>query len=326
MTSSKLGKYLSGLGLLGLVIFLCVIPFYSTDYIVSVLLDILTWIGLTESWIILSGFTGYISLGHSAFFGIGAYVMAISWLKLPYPLIVLISATSSMALAFAIGFPVLRVRGPYFVILTLGLSEFAKYIFINYEVNVKGTVGRILLGVPNIRTLYFSLLIIAIVTILCAYLIKRSRFGYGLFSIREDEDAAESLGIDTSIYKWLAFGISAFFPGAIGATMALRRTYIDAVFRLRPHRLFSDYCDGFLWGNGKAPRARSGRLHPDTHFGILMGQISALLPYHFRSHPGFYCEVYALRNLRDLRTLGESWKGCQICKKEMRWPFWNVKK
>ena len=237
--------------MLGLVIFLCVIPFYSTDYIVSVLLDILTWIGLTESWIILSGFTGYISLGHSAFFGIGAYVMAISWLKLPYPLIVLISATSSMALAFAIGFPVLRVRGPYFVILTLGLSEFAKYIFINYEVNVKGTVGRILLGVPNIRTLYFSLLIIAIVTIFCAYLIKRSRFGYGLFSIREDEDAAESLGIDTSIYKWLAFGISAFFPGAIGATMALRRTYIDAYSVFDPIVSFQIIVMAFFGGMGK---------------------------------------------------------------------------
>lgn len=251
MTASKLGKYLSGLGLLGLVIFLCVIPFHSTDYIVSVLLDILTWIGLTESWIILSGFTGYISLGHSAFFGIGAYVMAISWLKLPYPLIILISAASSMALAFAIGFPVLRVRGPYFVILTLGLSEFAKYIFINYEVNVKGTVGRIMLGVPNIRTLYFSLLIIAIVTILCAYLIKRSRFGYGLFSIREDEDAAESLGIDTSIYKWLAFGISAFFPGAIGATMALRRTYIDPYSVFDPIVSFQIIVMAFFGGMGK---------------------------------------------------------------------------
>ncbi len=251
MTSSKLGKTLTGLGLLVIVIFLSIIPFYTTDYIVSVFLDILTWIALTESWIILSGFTGYISLGHSAFFGIGAYVMAISWLKLPYPLIVLISAICSMALAFAIGFPVLRVRGPYFVILTLGLSEFAKYLFINYEVNVKGTVGRILLGVPNIRVLYFSLLIIAIVTIFCAYLIKRSRFGYGLFSIREDEDAAESLGIDTSIYKWLAFGISAFFPGAVGATMALRRTYIDPYSVFDPIVSFQIIVMAFFGGMGK---------------------------------------------------------------------------
>lgn len=247
----KLGKSLSGVGLLVLAIFLCVIPFYTSDYIVSVLLDILTWIALTESWIILSGFTGYISLGHSAFFGIGAYVMAISWLKLPYPLIVLISAASSMVLAFAIGFPVLRVRGPYFVILTLGLSEFAKYLFINYEVNIKGTVGRILLGVPNIQTLYFSLLVIAGVTILCAYLIKRSRFGYGLASIREDEDAAESLGIDTSIYKWLAFGISAFFPGAIGATMALRRTYIDPYSVFDPIVSFQIIVMAFFGGMGK---------------------------------------------------------------------------
>lgn len=238
------------IGILCLLGILCVLPFYTTDYIISFLLDILTWIALTESWIILSGFTGYISLGHSAFFGIGAYIMAISWLKLPYPLIIFISAISSMSLAFAIGFPVLRVRGPYFVILTLGLSEFAKYLFINYEVNVEGTVGRMLLGVPNLKTLYFSLLIIALFTILCAYLIKHSRFGFGLFSIREDEDAAESLGIDTSIYKWLAFGISAFFPGAIGAIMALRRTYIDPYSVFDPIVSFQVIVMAFFGGLG----------------------------------------------------------------------------
>jgi branched-chain amino acid transport system permease protein len=140
----------------------------------------------------------------------------------------------------------------YFVILTLGLSEFAKYIFINYEVNVKGTVGRILLGVPSIKTLYFSLLVIACFTILCAYLIQRSRFGYGLFSIRENEDAAESLGIDTSLYKWLAFGISAFFPGAVGSVMALRRTYI--VYSVFDPIVSSDHRHGISGRNGKAPR------------------------------------------------------------------------
>jgi len=251
MISSRKKKYIPAIGIPALLIFLSILPFFVTDYIVSLLLDILTWVALTESWIILSGFTGYISLGHSAFFGIGAYVMAISWMSLPYPLIILISATSSMALAFAIGFPVLRVRGPYFVILTLGLSEFAKYIFINYEVNVKGTVGRILLGVPPIKTLYFSLLVIAFFTILCAYLIQRSRFGYGLFSIREDEDAAESLGIDTGIFKWLAFGISAFFPGAVGSVMALRRTYIDPYSVFDPIVSFQIIVMAFLGGMGK---------------------------------------------------------------------------
>lgn len=277
MISWRKKTYIPVVGIPALLILLSVLPFFVTDYIVSLLLDILTWIALTESWIILSGFTGYISLGHSAFFGIGAYVMAISWTTLPYPLIILISATSGMALAFAIGFPVLRVRGPYFVILTLGLSEFAKYIFINYEVNVKGTVGRILLGVPSIKTLYFSLLVIAFSTILCAYLIQRSRFGYGLFSIREDEEAAESLGIDTSVFKWLAFGISAFFPGAVGSVMALRRTYIDPYSVFDPIVSFQIIVMAFLGGTRK--------LHGPVLGAFILTLISEIL---WARYPHYY--------------------------------------
>ncbi len=263
--------------------FLSLFPFYGTDYTISFLLDVLTWIALTESWIILSGFTGYISLGHSAFFGVGAYFMAISWMKLPYPLIIFISALLSMGFAFAIGFPVLRVRGPYFVILTLGLSEFSKYIFINYEVNVKGTVGRILLGVPNLKILYFSLLLIAILTVLCAYFIKYSRFGFGLLSIREDEDAAESLGIDTSIYKWLAFGISAFFPGAVGAIMALRRTYIDPYSVFDPIVSFQIIVMAFLGGLGK--------LHGPIMGACILTLISEIL---WAKYPHYYMIILGI--------------------------------
>lgn len=266
-----------------LLCFFSIFPFFGTDYTISFLLDILTWIALTESWIILSGFTGYISLGHSAFFGVGAYFMAISWMKLPYPLIVFISALISMGFAFAIGFPVLRVRGPYFVILTLGLSEFSKYIFINYEVNVKGTVGRILLGVPSLKTLYFSLLLIAIITVLCAYFIKKSRFGFGLFSIREDEDAAESLGIDTSIYKWLAFGISAFFPGAVGAIMALRRTYIDPYSVFDPIVSFQIIVMAFLGG--------LGRLHGPIIGACILTLISEIL---WARYPHYYMIILGI--------------------------------
>jgi len=212
------------------------------------MLDLLMWISLTESWIILSGYTGYISLGHSAFFGLGAYFMALTWMKLPYSLSVMLAGLSCAGFAFLIGFPFLRVRGPYFVILTLGLTEITKFIFINLEIKLGGTVGRILMMTPELETLYYSILVVFVLVTITAYFIKYSRFGAGLFSIKEDEDAANSLGVNTSFYKWLAFGISAIFPGMVGAILALRRSYIDPYTVFSPSVSFQVIVMAFLGG------------------------------------------------------------------------------
>ncbi len=82
-------------------------PFFVSDYMFSILLDILKWVALTVSWVILSGFTGYISLGHAAFFGLGAYAMAVLWGGLPFPLLLLFGGLTSAFVALAIGFPCL---------------------------------------------------------------------------------------------------------------------------------------------------------------------------------------------------------------------------
>ncbi len=244
-----MGKEKRLLGALGLVLlFLFLVPLKASDYHVSVFLDLLMWIALAESWIILSGYTGYISLGHSAFLGLGAYVMAMTWTQIPYILGVVLAGLLSAAFAFAIGFPFLRVRGPYFVILTLGLSEMTKYVFVNLEIRLGGTVGRILMMTPSLHTLYYSILVVCVMATATAYFVKNSRFGTGLFSIKEDEDAANALGINTSLYKWLAFGISAFFPGMVGAILALRRSYIDPYTVFSPIVSFQVIVMAFLGG------------------------------------------------------------------------------
>jgi branched-chain amino acid transport system permease protein len=227
---------------------LAFVPSFASDYHVSVMLDLLMWIALTESWIILSGYTGYISLGHSAFYGLGAYFMAMAWMKLPYALSVLLAGLSCAGFAFLIGFPFLRVKGPYFVILTLGLTEITKFIFINLEIKLGGTVGRILMMAPELPTLYYSILVVFVMVTITAYFIKNSRFGAGLFSIKEDEDAANSLGVNTAFYKWLAFGISAIFPGMVGAILALRRSYIDPYTVFSPVVSFQVIVMAFLGG------------------------------------------------------------------------------
>lgn len=241
------GKYRFLYSILALVC-LCIFPSAFSDYHVSILLDILMWIALTESWIILSGYTGYISLGHSAFFGLGAYSMAMAWTKIPYALSVVIAGLLCAAFAFVIGYPFLRVRGPYFVILTLGLTEITKYIFLNLEIKLGGTVGRILMMTPGLHTLYYSVLLVFVIATITAYLVKNSRFGAGLFSIKEDEDAANSLGVNTAFYKWLCFGISASFPGMIGAILALRRSYIDPYTVFNPMVSFQVIVMAFLGG------------------------------------------------------------------------------
>lgn len=269
-------KYLATVPAL-VVLGICLLPLATSDYHVSVVLDILMWIALTESWIILSGYTGYISLGHSAFFGIGAYLMAMTVSSLPFGLVVVMAGGLSSAFAFAIGLPFLRIRGPYFVILTLGLTELTKYVFVNMEIKLGGTVGRVIMVAPDLLVLYYCMLVLAIATTAAAYFAKNSRFGVALFSIKEDEDAANALGVNTSFYKWMAFGISAAIPGMVGALLALRRSYIDPYTAFSPMISFQVIVMAFLGGVEGVEGAMIG--------AILLTLVSEILwaqyPYHY---------------------------------------------
>ena len=272
------------MAVVGLVLIcLIILPFTVSDYHVSVFLDLLMWIALAESWIILSGYTGYISLGHSAFYGLGAYFMAMTWTHIPFVLGVILAGLMSAAFAFIIGFPFLRVRGPYFVILTLGLTEITKYIFINLEIKLGGTVGRILMNTPDLHTLYYSILVVTVLATATAYFIKNSRFGIGLFSIKEDEDAANSLGINTSYYKWLAFGISSSFPGMVGAILALRRSYIDPYTVFDPMVSFQVIVMACLGGVEWVEGARLGAII----LTLISETLWARYPYYYMIILGF---------------------------------------
>ncbi len=259
------------------VLALCLLPLAASDYHVSLVLDVLTWVALTESWVILSGYTGYISLGHSAFYGIGAYLMAMTATDLPYGLVVILAGLLSAAFAFAIGLPFLRIRGPYFVILTLGLTELTKYVFVNMEIKLGGTVGRVIMSAPDLVILYYSIMVITVVATIAAYLAKHSRFGTALLSIKEDEDAANALGVNTSMYKLLAFGLSAAFPGMIGAVLALRRSYIDPYTVFSPMVSFQVIVMASLGGIGSIEGAMLGAII----LTLVSEALWAQYPYHY---------------------------------------------
>jgi branched-chain amino acid transport system permease protein len=180
--------------------------------------------GAHQSWCLLSKLTGYVSLGHVVFYGLGAYLVVVTWQSWPLPLA--IAAAGALAALFAalIGLPVLRVRGPYFVILTFGIAELVKYSILAAEA-ASGTASRILFGAPDLIVIYFAMFALAAAATLLLVVVGRSRFGHGLRSLRENEEAAETLGVPVVRYKLLAFVLSAAIPGMVGAVMALRSTY-----------------------------------------------------------------------------------------------------
>jgi branched-chain amino acid transport system permease protein len=207
-------------------VLLATLPRYAPAYTVILLTSILMYIVLTVSWVIFSGPTHYISLAPAAFLGVGIYASALFGRTLPLPVVIGLGGLASFCLALLIGALTLRLRGVYFTIFTFGLVELIKNLLLWYEVNIKGTRGRFVVLVNN-NTIYYVMLIIFVMTLLTAFLIKRSRFGLALRSIGESEEAAAHIGIDVTRLKVITFAISAVFTGMAGAIIATRWTYID---------------------------------------------------------------------------------------------------
>lgn len=224
--------HLAVLAAVAAVLLLAALPFAAGTYVLGVGFQLLMWIALTQSWVLLSGFTGYVSLGHAVFYGLGGYLTVLTWQALPLPAAIVLAGVAAALFALVIGYPVMRVRGPYFVILTFGLAELVKYTVINIEAAL-GKFGRLMLGAPDLPVLYWSMLGLAVAASLMVLLVGRSRFGAGLRAIREDEPAAETAGVPAARYKLLAYALSAFIPGMVGGLVALRTAYFE------PQQIFS---------------------------------------------------------------------------------------
>ena len=213
-----------------ILLILATFPLYASGYYLALLITIFMYATLGVSWIMFSSYTGYISLAIAASFGIGAYVTVLLWAyvtPLPLPILIVLGGLAAAIFSFIIGYPFLRVRGPYFIIATLGLAQLLRYVFEIYQAYSLERVGIPLLGPPSTEMLYYSLLVVGIIAVITAQVIKNSKFGLGLFSIRGDEEAAEAMGVNTTWYKLAAFSISSLFMGSVGAIVALRWTWIE---------------------------------------------------------------------------------------------------
>lgn len=187
------------------------------------------YIGLAYSWNLISGYTGYLSFGHVAFFGIGAYTVGIlaTNTSIPWPLAVLAGGLLCTAVSVPLGWLMLRLRGPYFAIGMLAVAEATRLLAAVWREVTRGGLGIFVSAAYNVTSVYYCLLGVVAATMLLTYWVDNSRFGLRLLSIREDEEAAEVLGINTTRDKAVAFALSALFPGLIGGLYAWYIGYID---------------------------------------------------------------------------------------------------
>lgn len=206
---------------------LAALPWLLSDFLLALALSCIMYAGLAVSWSMFCGATNYLSLATAAFFGLGAYVTAWGAGALPYGVSVLAGGLAAAAFAALVGAAVLHLRGAYFAVITFGLGELVRHSITYYEKAYEGTVGRIIAEAPESTTVYWTVLIVAAAAVATALVVRESRLGLALRGIGSDEERAQTLGVNARRSKILAFALSAFFAGALGAAMAVRWTYID---------------------------------------------------------------------------------------------------
>jgi branched-chain amino acid transport system permease protein len=227
-------------GMLGIVLILAgLIAIPALDlpaFYVAFLFVLYYWIALATSWAILSGYAGYWSFGHAAFFGAGVYASASFAAKLgvPFLLTIPIAAAIAAALGAVVGFVVFRLqrlRGELFALMTISVTFVLATIVSNTPIDGGLGVYMISVKVPEVfgsstGTFYLLGLFFAAFSIWAAWQISRSKLGLGLFAIHDDEDVAEVKGVPTFRYKIIAFAISSAIAGAIGSVYALYVSYV----------------------------------------------------------------------------------------------------
>jgi branched-chain amino acid transport system permease protein len=204
------------------------VPWLGDDVLTQFFINALLLATLAQSWNILGGFTGYVSFGNSVFYGLGTYGTAIAMAQFnqPFGVGLAIGAVLAVLCAAVIGAPILRLRGPYFAIATLGLNGAMAAIISNLA--IAGANNGLVLPLTRNDALFYELALgLLVLCTLTVFIISKSRYGMGLVAIREDEDAAASMGVQTTLYKVTALMLSAFFTAIAGGIHAYWSTFVD---------------------------------------------------------------------------------------------------
>ena len=205
-------------------------------YLLGFLLLTFMYVALASSWNIIGGYAGYLSFGHAAFFGLGAYTTALLLFYLGWSPFLTLPLAGLLAALFAalVGYPCLRLRGPYFSLITLILALAVHIVVLNAPFT-KGAFGLFLPFPPvdiftNHVIFYEAMLGLMILAVFTLRWVERSKLGVGLAAIREDEDAAQTLGVNATRLKMQAFLLSAFLTGLVGGIYSYYQSYLHPSF------------------------------------------------------------------------------------------------
>ena len=224
---------LLGFAILLIMVFLPL--FIKSPYWLDIFITVLMYAFLGTAWNIVGGYCGQISFGHSAYFGLGAYISTILFIKFAISpwMGMIIAAIVVGLIAIIFGYPSLRLTGHYFVFFTIGFTEVTRIIFLNWKW-AGAAMGIIIPYTPSFGNLiffskvpyYYIALLLTVLGVLFTYLIERSKLGKYFIAIREDQSMAEAIGINTAVYKTYAFAISAAMAAIGGVFYAQYVLYI----------------------------------------------------------------------------------------------------
>ena len=213
------------------------VPLVGSDYAVSFSIQLLIFLVLAYSWNWIGGYTGYTHFGQVGFFGIGAYVGSLlnfHW-GVPWYLAAIAAALAGAATAVPLGGAMLRLKGPFFAIGMFGLARVLEAFALGFDSITGGGTGIYLKPISDLKPIYYVVATVAMIMLLLTWKLDNSRLGLKLLSIREDEDAAESLGIPTTRLKIATFVASAVAPAAMGSLYAVYLGFIDPPTAFAPN-------------------------------------------------------------------------------------------
>lgn len=239
-------------------------PLFLDGYYLSLGISLLSFTVLATAWSLFSGATRYISLATVAFFGIGAYTVAVAYESLPWLVMMLAVVGVAAVISLLVGLSTLRLRGVYFVIFTFGLAELIRQVVTWYEVNVNRSVGRYIFMGTTREQIYWQLLVLLVVVLITSYFVQRSRLGLALRMIGDDEAVARHTGVRAVRVKLVTFVLSSVFMALTGAIMAPRWIYIDPAIAFAPTLSFQVVIMALLGGVGSV-------------FGPLLGAVPLVL-------------------------------------------------
>ena len=224
------------------VVFLAIFPqFVKKPYVLHMGIMLFLAIIQGQAWNVIGGYTGQYSVGHAAYFGVGAYttMMLLVGYQMPPWWGIWLAVVNAVILSLVIGSITFRLRGPYFVLASISVAEIIRLATLHFKGFTRGAEGYLLDAIPTLhlfgndiefftkRPFYYIALSLAVVSVLVNWAVQHSKLGYYFQAIREDQDAAHSLGINLTVYKNVALAISAAFTALAGGFYAMYVKFVD---------------------------------------------------------------------------------------------------